>query len=83
MSTISTTPHSNMRRQGKTYYNLKRAHAYSVENELQAKNHLPATILEQGWVIDSGASAYMTTSRGTVMTFKMLTGESILHMDHQ
>ena len=43
MSTASTPPHSNRRRQGKTSHNWKTAHAYSVENELEAKNNLPAT----------------------------------------
>ena len=32
------------------HHNLKIAHAYGVENELQAKNHRPASNLEQGWV---------------------------------
>ena len=43
-----------------SHHNLKTTHTYSVEKELQAKNHLPASNLEQGWVIDSGASAHMT-----------------------
>ena len=55
-----TPPHSNRRRYGRSNHNLKTAHAYSVKNELQAKNYLPASNLEQGWVIDSGASAHMT-----------------------
>ena len=59
----STPPHSNRRKNGRSYHSLKTAHAYSVENELQAKNHLPASNLEQGWVIDSGASAHMTVGR--------------------
>ena len=44
----STLPHSNRRKYGKSNHNLKTAHAYSVENELQDKNHLPASNLEQG-----------------------------------
>ena len=57
---VSTPPHSNRKRYGRSNHNLRIAHAYSVENELQAKNCLPASNLEQGWVIDSGASAHMT-----------------------
>ena len=56
----STPPHSKRRKNRRSHHSLKTAHAYSVENELQAKNHLPASNLEQGWVIDSGASAHMT-----------------------
>ena len=56
----STPPHSNRRRNGRSHHILKTAHDYSVENELQAKNHLPASNLEQGWVINSGASAHIT-----------------------
>ena len=55
----SAPPHSNRRKSGRSHHNLNTTHAYSVENELQAKNHLPASNLEQGWVIDSGASAHM------------------------
>ena len=80
---ISTPPHSNRRRNGRSHHSLKTVHAYSVENELQAKNHLPTSNLEQGWVIDSGASTHMTPLKGTAMTFKVQIGESILQMDHQ
>ena len=38
-------------------------YAYSVEHELLAKNHFPASDLEKGWVIDSGASTHMTPFR--------------------
>ena len=69
--------HSNRRRNGRSHHILKTAHAYSVENELQAKNHLPASNLEQGWVIDSGASAHMIPFKRTAMTFKVQIGESI------
>ena len=50
----------NRRKQGRFHHILKTVHAYSVENELQAKNHLPASNLEHGWIIDSAASAHMT-----------------------
>ena len=37
--------------------------AYMTNITLQQKNSSPATNLELGWVIDSGASAYMTPFR--------------------
>ena len=43
MSTTSNPPHSNRRKRGKTYQNLKTVHAPSVENEFQANNHLRST----------------------------------------
>ena len=55
----STLPHSNRRKNRRSYHILKTTHVYSVENEIQAKNHLPASNLEQGWVIDSGDSAHI------------------------
>ena len=48
-----------MRKQGRLHHNLKTAHTYSVENELEAKNHRPVSNFEQGLVIDSCASAHM------------------------
>ena len=35
--------------------------AFNVEHEIHSRNNLPATDIEKGWIIDSGASAYKTT----------------------
>ena len=55
----STPIHSNKRKNRRSHHSLMTAHAYSDDNELQAKNRLPTSNLEQGWVIDSGASAIL------------------------
>ena len=34
--------------------------AYMSQHELSAQNNFPASNLEKGWIIDSGASAHMT-----------------------
>ena len=61
--TITTPPHSNKtKRYGKSEAK-KSTNAFNVEHELLAKNHFPASDLERGWVIDSGASAHMTPFR--------------------
>ena len=61
--TMLTPPHSNVsRRQGRAD-DKKSTYAFNVEHEILARNHLPASDLEKGWVIDSGASAHMTPFR--------------------
>ena len=35
-----------------------------TSDELTHRNRLPATDLQRGWIIDSGASAHMTPYRG-------------------
>ena len=40
-------------------HRLKIAHANGVEHEFQARNLLPTSNLEQGWVIDSCTSTHM------------------------
>ena len=37
--------------------------AYMSQHELSARNNFPASNLEKGWIIDSGASAHMTPFR--------------------
>ena len=56
----STPPHSNVSKHRGRLLRLKTTLVYSVEHELQTRNHLPATNLEQEWIIHSGASAHMT-----------------------
>ena len=51
--------HFHRRNGCKTSAARRSTYAYSVEHELLAKNHFPASDLEKGWVIDSGASAHL------------------------
>ena len=37
--------------------------AYTSQHELSSRNNFPASNLEKGWIIDSGASAHMTPFR--------------------
>ena len=37
--------------------------AYMSQHEINARTKFPATDLEKGWIIDSGASAHMTPFR--------------------
>ena len=61
--TILTPPHSSVsRRQGRSD-DKKSTYAFNVDHEILARNHLPASDLEKGWVIESGASSHMTPSR--------------------
>ena len=61
--TVSTPPHSNRSRRHGKNEDKKSTFAFNVEHEILARNHLPASDLEKGWVIDSGASAHMTPFR--------------------
>ena len=55
--------HSNVsRRQGRAD-DKKSTYAFNVEHEILARNHLPISDLEKGWVIDSGTSAHMASFR--------------------
>ena len=48
------------------YYNSRYSYhqtAFVSQHELSARNNFPATDLEKGWIIDSGASAHMTPFR--------------------
>ena len=57
---MTTPPHSNKTRRCGNYVDKNSTNAFNVEHEILAKNHFPASDLEKGWVIDSGASAHMT-----------------------
>ena len=48
--------------QNKMYHTVKmnKQTAYMSQHELSARNNFPASNLEKGWIIDSGASAHMT-----------------------
>ena len=40
--------------------NIPSQQAYISQHDIAARNNFPATDLEKGWIIDSGASAHMT-----------------------
>jgi len=58
-----TPPRSNISRRHVGDKAKRSTFAFSVEHETLARNYLPASDLEKGWVIDSGASAHMTPFR--------------------
>ena len=65
-----TPPHSNIsRRQGRTD-DKESTYTFNVEHEILARNHLPASDLEKGLVIDSGASAHMAPFRKNCKNIK-------------
>ena len=45
--------------------------AYVSQHEIFARNKFPATDLEKGWIIDSGASAHMTPFKRIAPTFNL------------
>ena len=58
--------HTQLRGRNQTKGNLRTRHtqvAYMSQHDLAYKNSFPATNLEKGWIIDSGASAHMTPFR--------------------
>ena len=59
----SQATHNHRRNGCKTSVTRRSTFAYNVEHKLLAKNPFPASDLEKGWVIDSGASAHMTPFR--------------------
>ena len=58
---MTTPPRSNKRHQKDEA--KESIFTFNVEHEVHVKNHLPAHYLETGWVIDIGASVYMTPFR--------------------
>ena len=59
ISIMTTPPHSNRTRRYGNCVDKNSTNTFDVEHKILAKNHFPASDLEKGWVIDSGASAHM------------------------
>ena len=60
------TTRNELRGKNYSYRHKKTRHtqvAYMSQHDLAYKNSFPATDLEKGWIIDSGASAHMTPFR--------------------
>ena len=53
-------PLSSNKSHNHCFHHLRSTLALNVEHELQSKNRFAASNLEEGWIIDSGASAHMT-----------------------
>ena len=53
--TLNSTLHRKISR-----LTLYTQHAFISQHKISSQNQSPATNLEKGWIIDSGASAYMT-----------------------
>ena len=53
-------PQSNISSKREISKKVNSTLAFNVEHEIHSRNSLPATDIEKGWIIDSGASAHMT-----------------------
>ena len=62
-----TPPQSNISSKEQNSKRVNSTLAFNVEHEIHSRNNLPATDIEKGWIIDSGASAHMTSDRKSVV----------------
>ena len=57
---MTTLHHPNQSSKGEYRSRMNSTLALIVEHEIHSRNTLPATDIERGWIIDTGASAHMT-----------------------
>ena len=55
-----TPPQSNISSKKEISKRVNSTLAFNVEHEIHSRSNLPATDIEKGWIIHSGASAHMT-----------------------